>query len=115
MIETTMNHITSEYRKLTQKEYKSRHDWAGKIIHLELYKKLKIDHSAKWYMHKPKRVLENETHKILCDLETQTNRLIQGRRQDVVDKKKRINQIVDFAVLANPEWISRKTREEIST
>ena len=29
----TVNHIISEYRKLTQKEYKTWHDWVGKVIH----------------------------------------------------------------------------------
>ena len=29
----TINHIISECSKLAQKEYKSRHDWAGNVIH----------------------------------------------------------------------------------
>ena len=29
----TMNHIISECSKLAQKEYKTRHDWVGKVIH----------------------------------------------------------------------------------
>ena len=33
-----INHI-SECRKLAQKEYKTRHDWVGKVIHMELCKK----------------------------------------------------------------------------
>ena len=28
-----VNHMISECYKLTQKEYKSRHDWVGKVIH----------------------------------------------------------------------------------
>ena len=48
------NHTESEcsnpYRK---KKCKIRHDWMGKVIRLKLCQKLKIDHSAKWYMHKP--------------------------------------------------------------
>ena len=27
----TINHITSEGNKLAHKEYKSRHDWVGKV------------------------------------------------------------------------------------
>ena len=29
----TVNHIISECGKLAQKEYKSRYDWMGKVIH----------------------------------------------------------------------------------
>ena len=29
----TINHIISECSKLTQKEYKARHDWVGELIH----------------------------------------------------------------------------------
>ena len=32
----TFNHIISECSKLTQKEYKTRHDWVGKVIHWEM-------------------------------------------------------------------------------
>ena len=31
-INETINHIISECSKLAQKEYKTRHDWAGKVI-----------------------------------------------------------------------------------
>ena len=42
-------------------------------------------------MHKPESVLENETHKILCDFEIQTDHLIPARRPDLtIVKKKRI-------------------------
>ena len=34
-----INHIISECSKLAQKEYKTRHDWAGKVIHREMSKK----------------------------------------------------------------------------
>ena len=47
-----------------QKEYKTRHDWVGKVIHWDLCKKLKFDHTTKWYIHKPESVLENKLHKI---------------------------------------------------
>ena len=42
----TTKHI-SECNKLAQKEYKTRHDWVGKVIHWGLYKKLKFDHTNK--------------------------------------------------------------------
>ena len=30
----------------------TRHGWVGKVIHWELCKKLKFDHSKSWHMHK---------------------------------------------------------------
>ena len=33
-----------------QKEYKTRHNWVEKVILWELCKKLKSDHTTKWYM-----------------------------------------------------------------
>ena len=64
-----INHITSKYSKLAQKEYKIRYNWVGKVIHWELCKKLKFDHTTKWYMHKSESFLENEMHKILWDFD----------------------------------------------
>ena len=42
-----------EYSKLAQKEYNTRHEWLGKVVNEELSKRLKYDHTTKWYMHKP--------------------------------------------------------------
>ena len=53
-------------------------------------------------MHNPAIVLENETHKLLCDFEIQTDHLISARQPDLIKtiKKERTCRIVDFAVLA---------------
>ena len=98
-----INHIISECSKLAQKEYKARHDWVGKVIHWEMCKKFKFDHANKWYMHNPEPVLENDTHKLLWDFDIQTDPLISARRPDliIINKKKRICKIVDFAVLVD--------------
>ena len=40
----TINHMISE---LAQKEYKTRHDLVGKVIHWEMCKKFKFDHTNK--------------------------------------------------------------------
>ena len=96
----TINHIISECSKLVQKEYKARHHWVGKVIHWEMCKKLNFDHTNKWYMHNPAPVLENDTHKLLCDFNIQTDHLIPARRPDfiIINKKKSICKIVDFAL-----------------
>ena len=58
----TINHIISECNKLAQKEYKTRHDWVGKVIHWEMCKKFRFDLTNKWYMHNPAPALENDTY-----------------------------------------------------
>ena len=84
----------------TEREYDYR---VGKIIHWELCKKFKFDHTNKWYMHNPVTVLENEIHKLLRDFNIQTDHLMLARRLDliIINKKKRTCQIVDFAVPAD--------------
>ena len=59
-----INHIR-KCGKLAQKEFKTKEDWVGKVIDLELCKKLNFDHTNKWYMHNPTSVQKNETHKLL--------------------------------------------------
>ena len=53
-------------------------------------------------MHKPKLVLENETHKIIWNFETQTDHLIPPKKPDLVyltkKKKKRTYRLVSFVV-----------------
>ena len=71
----TINHIISKCSKFAQKEYKSRHDWVDKVIHWELCD-FNFDHMNKWYMHNPKSVQENETHRHLWDFEIQTDHQI---------------------------------------
>ena len=69
--------MISECSKLAQQEYK--HDRVGKVIHWELCKILKFDHTTKWYMHKPESVLMDETRKNFLAFEIQTDYLILAR------------------------------------
>ena len=87
----TINHIISECSKLALREYKARYDWVDKVIHWEMCKILKFDHTNKWYMHNPAPVLKNATHKLLWDFNTQTDHLIPARKPDliIINKKKR--------------------------
>ena len=79
----------SRWSKLDQKECKIRHDWVEKVIKRELCKRKNFDRAAKWYMHKPESILENETYKILSDFDKQTDPFIAARRPDLMLKKKR--------------------------
>ena len=65
----TINYIISKFCKSVQKEYESRLNWMGKVIHRELYKKFEIDHTNKRYMHKAESLLENEMHTLSWDFE----------------------------------------------
>ena len=73
------------------------------MIHWEMCQEFEFDHTNKWYMHNPAHVLENDTHKLLWDFDIQTNLLTSTRRPGfiVINKKKRIYKIVDFAVPAD--------------
>ena len=64
----SVGHLISECSKLTQKEYKRRHDNVASYLHWELCGKLDLDRSRKWYEHKPPGVLEKESNKILGNL-----------------------------------------------
>ena len=74
----TINHINSECSQVAQKESKVRHDWWGKVIDWELYKRLKFDHLTKWYIHKTKSIRENELD-IPMDFKIQTDHLTLAR------------------------------------
>ena len=112
----------SECSKLAQKEYKTRHNWFGKVFHWELCKKFKFDHTNKWYMHNPESVLENEMHKLLWNCEIQTDHVSSDRRADLViikkKKKKKKRENLLNCRLCSPSWplgkIEKKKRR-IST
>ena len=88
----TIRHIISECSKLAQKEYKTRHDWVGKGIHLEVCKKFKFEQTNKWFMHNPAPVLENDTLNLLWDFDIHTEHLISAGRPDlIINNKKKEN------------------------
>ena len=95
----TINYIISECSKLA-KEYKTRHDWVGKVIHWEMCKKFKFDPMNKWYMHNPVSVQENDTHK-LWNTDGSPNLDQKTRSNYNQQKKKRTCKIVNFAVSAD--------------
>ena len=113
----TIGHIISECSKLAQRKYKARYDWVGKVIHWEMCKTVKFDHTNKWYMYNPAPVLENATHKLLWDFNIQTDHLIQARRPDliIINQKK---ENLQNSRLCCPGWPQNKTeriwKEEIS-
>ena len=87
----TIHHIISECSKLSQKEYKASNEWVGKVIHWEMCKKFKFDHTNKWYIHNPAPVQENDTNKLQWDFNIQMDQQIPARRPDliIINNKKR--------------------------
>ena len=64
---------------------------------------ISIQPYKKRYMHNPAPVLENNSHKLQWDFDIQTDHLIPARRPDliIINKRKEICKIVDFAVPAD--------------
>ena len=62
-------------QQISAKEYKTRYDWVEKVIHWELCKKLKFDHTNKWYIKNPESILDNETQtsQEFCDTNRSPN------------------------------------------
>ena len=98
-VDESIDHIASGCSKLSQKQYKRRHDNLEKIVHWKLARKCHFKAGDKWYEHEPDSVLENEGYKILWDFSIQTDQVIEARRPDLVavDKKERSCKIIDFA------------------
>ena len=109
-----INHKISKCSKLAQKEYKMKHDWVGKVIHWEVCKKSKSDHTNKWYVHNPESVLENEMHKLLWDFEIQMNHLISARWSDLEisqqQKEKLLNS--ELCHLGRPQGGNKSKQKE---
>ena len=58
----TIYTIISKCNKLEQKEYRTRHDWMRNVIHWELCKKFRFDHTTKWYIIQTRIRPENKTY-----------------------------------------------------
>ena len=60
------------------------HNWVGKMICMQLCKRLKSDHADQWYKQKLETVLKKEMDMILWDFEIQIDHSIQPRRLDPI-------------------------------
>ena len=67
----------------------------GKVIHWEMCKKFKFDHTNKWYVHNTVTVLENNT---LWRTDRSPNLGQKPRPYNNNNNKRRICKIIDFAV-----------------
>ena len=97
----TINHIISECSKVAQREYKTRHDWVGKIIHWEWCKRLKFNHANNRYMHNPESVRLKETHKTLWGFEIKMDHRILDRESNLVLLRKEKMLIISWILLSS--------------
>ena len=81
----------------------------GKVIHWELYKRLKFENNKKCYMHQESH-LENKTPQIFCYFQIQTDQPILAKRSNLVliNKKKRTCYIVDFEIQTDCLILARR-------
>ena len=77
-----------------------RHDWVGKMIHWELSKKFKFDHTNRRHLH----ILENE---LLWGFKKQKDDLIYARRPDLVIVNKKEN--LPNSARYRSSWLQGKT------
>ena len=93
-------------------------DW---VIHWELCKKLKFDHTTKGYMRKSESIVLKKMHKILWDFEIQTDHLIPAGRPKIMmihkkEKKKELLPYSGHCRLSEPQSVNKiKAKREKST
>ena len=95
----SVSHLTSEYSKLAQHDYKRRHDNVVRYVHWQLCGKAELERADKWYNHTLERVVENEGFKVMWDFNVQCDRMVEARRPNIifVDKQAREAKIIDTA------------------
>jgi len=101
-----INHILSECKMLTKKEYKRRHDNIARLVHWKLCCKYDMSRGEKLYEHQPEGVVENKKCKILWDMTIQFDHVIKVRRPDVVVVEKENNKAIIVGI-ASP-WDCRE-------
>ena len=114
--EETVAHVVSECKVLAQNQYKKwRHDTICQIIHWQLGKDNGLDHSERWYDHRPDAITENESVKLLWDMQIQTDKVLEHSRPDIVltDKDKRNVKIIDIACSFDTRVVE-KDKEKIA-
>ena len=89
-------------QQISAEGIQDKHEWVGKVIYWEMCKKLKFDHTNKWYMHNPAPVLENNTRKFV-DFAVPADHRIKLKECEKKDK------YLDFAGKFKKLWNVRMT------
>ena len=95
----TVTHIISECSKLAQTDYKALHNRVASAVHWSILKAYGLPHTKSWYEHRADKIVENEDVDGLWDLNIQVGELIEARRPDIIQvrKKKKECVIIDYA------------------
>ena len=96
----SVEHILNGCQKLSNGDYKLRHDRVAAALHWGMCKDYGFPAESKWYSHYAEKVLENENYKILWDFHIQTDNPIEACKPDLVllDKEKKEALLIDVAV-----------------
>ena len=70
----TISHIVSECSKVTQRNYKGRHENVARMFHWKLCEKFNLEKPGKWYLHNPQTVTENVNQKSILDMKIENIR-----------------------------------------
>ena len=112
--EETVAHLTSEFSKLAQLEYKKRHDKVARIVLLSLCENYGLPRSKQWYRHTAEPLIEMDKVKILWDVSIQTDHVIEHRRPDiVVVENNKTALLIDIAVPGDTR-VEEKEREKVN-
>ena len=108
----TVWHIVSGCKKLTQNEYRKRHDKVALWVQWEMCRKYGIDCNDKWYDHQPLPIVENGDVRVTWDMTIYTDKVVKHSRPDItlVHKDTQDWTLIDIAVPADQNII--RTEEE---
>ena len=106
----TMQHIICECKKLSQREYKRRHDRVAKLVHWKWCEKYKLERKEKRYENCPEEVSEDGDVKLFWDINIQCDDVMEARSPYLilVDKKTKSCVIIDVAIPDDCWMKSRK-------
>ena len=85
----TIDHVLSGCSKLSQSEYKRRHDNVAAAIHWSMCRKYLIPCNDKWFEHRADKVEDSAEVKLLWDFHMQSDHVIEAGRPDMVLVKKK--------------------------
>ena len=96
----SVQYMICECKKLAQREYKRRHDTVAKLVHWKLCEKHNLERKEKWYEPCPEGIMEDDSVKLIWDINIQCDNVIKARRSDLilVDKMTKSYVIIEVAV-----------------
>ena len=110
----TTNHILSVC-KMSQKDYKRRHDNIARLVHWKLCCKYDMSRGEKWYEHQREGVVENEKCKMLWNMSIQCDLVVEARRPDVVVEKENCKAVIMDVASPWDHRVYEKGGEKIRT